>query len=97
MYEFLYNYILFKKKYFDYEKNNKKFFCNINKLGVSQDSQVDTYALYGSIGLDMFLDKTRPIVEKASKLKLVPTYSYGRINKTAKDLRYHIDKKAGSD
>ncbi len=94
MCEFLYNYLLFKKQYFDYVKNNKKFFGNINNLGVSQDSQVDTYALYGSIGLDMFLDKTRPIVEKASKLKLVPTYSYGRIYKTGNDLRKHIDRKA---
>ena len=94
MCEFLYNYLLFKKNYYNYVKNNKEFFGNLNSLGASEDTQVKkSYSLYGSIVLDMFLDKIKPKIEQATKLTLVPTYSYGRVYVKGNKLPKHIDRK----
>jgi len=94
MSEFLYNYLLFKRNFYHYVKTNKEFFGNLNNLGVSQDSQVETYALYGSIGLDILLDKIKPKIEQATKLTLVPTYSYGRVYVKGNKLPKHKDREA---
>ena len=74
MSEFLYNYLLFKRNFYHYVKTNKEFFGNL-PLGANQDIQVkESYCVYGSIGLDILLDKIKPTTYgsiKMSKLQYI--------------------------
>jgi len=57
------------------------------------DSQIpNTYSHYADIVMETLLEKVRPIMEKETRLKLIPTYSYARIYKKGDVLARHKDR-----
>ena len=63
------------------------------EFGVWNDPQVpETYSHYADIAMETLLEKIRPIMEKETKLKLLPTYSYARIYKNGDVLHRHKDR-----
>jgi hypothetical protein len=52
------------------------------EFGVWNDEQVpNTYSHYADIAMETLLEWVKPAMEKHTKLKLIPTYSYARIYK----------------
>ena len=90
---FLYNYLLMKrqvaKTYFD-----SRYISPYNKeWGVWDDLQVpNTYSHYSDIAMETLLLKCQPAMEKATKTKLIPMYSYTRIYKNGDELKRHKDR-----
>ena len=63
------------------------------EFGVWNDEQVpNTYSHYADIAMETLLIRTLPVMEKYTKLKLNPTYSYARIYKTGDILHRHKDR-----
>ena len=61
--------------------------------GIWTDPQVpNTYSHYADMVMETLLEKVRPRMEKETKLKLSPTYSYARIYKKGDVLRRHKDR-----
>jgi hypothetical protein len=57
------------------------------------DTQIpNTYSHYADLVMETLLEKVRPRMEKETKLKLVPTYSYARIYKKGDKLKRHKDR-----
>ena len=57
------------------------------------DEQIpNTYSHYADIVMEALLEKVKPRMEKETKLKLIPTYSYARIYKKGDKLRRHKDR-----
>ena len=90
---FVYNYFLIKRQVartlFD-----SKYISPFEKMfGVWTDKQVpNTYSSYGDIVAETLLLKTQPIMEKITKLKLNPSYSYTRAYKKGDILHRHKDR-----
>jgi len=64
-----------------------------NDWGVWNDDQVpNTYSHYADIAMETLLEKVLPVMEKYTKLKLIPTYSYARIYKNGDILHRHKDR-----
>jgi hypothetical protein len=62
-------------------------------FGVWNDPQVpETYSHYSDIVMETLLVKLLPIMEKNTKLKLNPNYSYARIYKNGDVLKRHKDR-----
>ena len=90
--EFVYNYFLMKRQvartYFD----TRYISPFTTEFGVWNDEQVpNTYSHYADIAMETLLLRCLPIMEKTTKLKLNPTYSYARIYKTGDILHRHKD------
>ena len=63
------------------------------EFGVWNDEQVpNTYSHYADIAMETLLLKMFTIMEKTTKLKLNPTYSYARIYKAGDILHRHKDR-----
>jgi hypothetical protein len=61
--------------------------------GTWEDPQVlNTYSCYGDIAMETLLKYIKPIMEKVTKLKLNPNYSYARIYKKGDVLNRHKDR-----
>jgi len=58
------------------------------------DQVPNTYSHYADIAMENLLQMTRPLMERKTGLKLVPTYSYARIYKKGDILRRHKDREA---
>jgi hypothetical protein len=64
-----------------------------NDFGVWNDKQVpETYSHYADIVMETLLEKVTPILEKNTKIKLIPNYSYARIYKKGDVLKRHKDR-----
>jgi hypothetical protein len=62
-------------------------------MGTFNDSQTtNTYSHYGDLAMDTLLQVLRPEIERQTKMKLVPTYSYQRIYKKGDILKRHKDR-----
>lgn len=62
-------------------------------FGVWTDAQVpDTYSHYADIAMETLLALITPQMEKATRLKLYPNYSYARIYKKGDILERHKDR-----
>ena len=58
-----------------------------------KDKQVpNTYSHYADLVMETLLEKVKPRMEKESKLKLIPTYSYARLYKKGDILKRHKDR-----
>ena len=93
MANFIYGYFSFKrrvaKKFFE-EKYISPF---TTEWGVWNDEQVpNTYSHYADIVMETLLERVRPKIEKETKLKLIPTYSFARLYKTGDVLKRHKDR-----
>ena len=90
---FVYNYFLLKRQVartlFD-----ERYISNFTEeWGTWADQQVpNTYSHYADIAMETLLIRTLPVMEKYTKLKLNPTYSYARIYKTGDILHRHKDR-----
>jgi len=93
MANFIYGYFSFKrrvaKKFFE-----ERYISPFNtEWGFWSDEQVpNTYCHYADIAMETLLERVRPKIEKETKLKLIPTYSFARLYKTGDVLKRHKDR-----
>jgi hypothetical protein len=93
MANFIYGYFSFKrrvaKKFFE-----ERYISPFNtEWGFWSDEQVpNTYCHYADIVMETLLERVRPKIEKETKLKLIPTYSFARLYKTGDILKRHKDR-----
>src|SRR5210317_2395972 len=91
--EFVYNYFLMKRQVARTFFDTRYISPYTSEWGVWNDEQVpETYSHYGDIAMETLLLAVQPIMEKQTKLKLIPTYSYARIYKKGDILERHKDR-----
>ena len=91
--EFVYNYFLMKRQVARTLFDTRYISPFTTEYGVWNDEQVpNTYSHYSDIAMETLLIRCLPIMEKTTKLKLNPTYSYARIYKTGDILQRHKDR-----
>jgi hypothetical protein len=91
--DFVYNYFLLKRNVARTMFDTKYISQFTEYFGVWNDQQVpNTYSHYSDIVMETLLEKVKPIMEKQTKLKLIPTYSYARIYKKGDVLNRHKDR-----
>jgi hypothetical protein len=91
--EFIYNYFLMKRQVAKTFFNTRFISPFTTEWGVWNDEQVpNTYSHYGDIAMETLLLAVQPIMEKQTKIKLVPTYAYARIYKKGDILHRHKDR-----
>lgn len=89
---FLFEYFLIKKNavYFMYKN---KIIEENSIFGTWNDTQVpNTYSNYADFSTEVLLLKLLPLIEKKTKLKLIPNYSYVRVYKKKDILKKHKDR-----
>ena len=92
---FLANYFSIKKQVYETCIEHRYISPYETVLGIYEQkhNQVpDTYASYSDIAFETLLLKLQPIMEKETKLKLNPSYSYSRIYKKGDILKRHKDR-----
>jgi hypothetical protein len=91
--EFVYNYFMMKRQVARTFFDTRYISPFTTEFGVWNDEQVpNTYSHYADIAMETLLLRCLPIMEKTTKLKLNPTYSYSRIYKTGDILHRHKDR-----
>ena len=92
---FLANYFAMKKQVFD-TCIKKKYISPFEKMlgfyETTRDQIPDTYCCYSDIAMDTLLLKVQPVMEKATNLKLYPSYTYARLYKKGDELKRHKDR-----
>ena len=90
---FVYNYFMMKRQVARTLFDTRFISPFTTEFGVWNDSQVpNTYSHYADIAMETLLIRCLPIMEKTTKLKLNPTYSYARIYKKGDRLDRHKDR-----
>tara|TARA_R110000796_G_scaffold17077_1_gene52842 strand:- start:55 stop:657 length:603 start_codon:yes stop_codon:yes gene_type:complete len=92
---FLYNYFLMKRQVLDTCLNNRYISPYEEFLGIyeSKNSQIpNTYAHYSDIAMETLMLNCQPVMEKTTRLKLQPSYTYARIYKKGDELKRHKDR-----
>jgi len=90
---FVFNYFLMKRQVAKTLFEQKYISPFSTEFGTWQDEQVpNTYSHYSDIVMETLLQWILPIMEKHTKLKLIPTYSYARIYKKGDVLHRHKDR-----
>jgi hypothetical protein len=91
--KFIFDYFLLKRKVVKTLFDHKFISPFSIEWGTWSDTQVpNTYSHYADIAMETLLQWVQPIMEKHTKLKLVPTYSYARIYKKGDVLHRHKDR-----
>ena len=91
--EFIYNYFLLKRQVARTFFDTRFISPFTTEWGVWNDEQVpNTYSHYADVAMETLLLAVQPIMEKQTKLKLVPTYAYARIYKKGDILHRHKDR-----
>jgi hypothetical protein len=91
--DFVYHYFLLKRQVAKTLFDRKYVSPFITYFGVWTDPQVPgTYSHYADVAMETLLYKVMPIMEKETKLKLIPTYSFARIYKKGDVLKKHKDR-----
>jgi len=91
--EFVYNYFLMKRQVARTMFDDRFISPFTTEWGVWNDEQVpNTYSHYGDVAMETLLLAVQPIMEKQTKLKLIPTYAYARIYKNGDVLHRHKDR-----
>jgi hypothetical protein len=79
---FIYNYFLIKRQVAETFLKNNFISEKSTEWGMWTDKQVpNTYSHYADIAMETLLLKLHSVMEKNTKLKLTPNYSYARIYK----------------
>ena len=92
---FLYNYFIMKRQVYDTCLSQRYFspfetaFCHYEK---DNEQIPNTYSHYSDIAMETLMLKCQPIMEKTTKLKLYPAYTYARIYKKGDILERHKDR-----
>jgi hypothetical protein len=90
---FIYDYFSLKRKVAQTLYETKFISPFTDYFGIWNDDQVpNTYSHYSDIAMETLLQNLKPIMEKETKLKLSPTYSYARIYKNGDVLARHKDR-----
>jgi hypothetical protein len=91
--EFIYNYFLMKRQVAKTFFDTRFITPFTTEWGVWNDEQVpNTYSHYGDVAMETLLLAVQPIMEKQTKIKLIPTYAYARIYKKGDILHRHKDR-----
>ena len=90
---FLFNYLNIKKTVVDRLFKDRYISPLETMFGTFNDEQVPgTYSHYSDIAMETLLLKVHPVMEKHTKLKLQPSYSYTRMYKKGDELKRHKDR-----
>ena len=92
---FLYNYFLMKKQVFDTSIKAQYISPYETFLGLyeNENQQIpNTYSSYSDIAMETLMLRSLPLMEKETKLKLNPAYSYARVYKKGDILKRHKDR-----
>jgi len=92
---FCYNYFKLKRHVFNIISNSnlKDQILIYETWGKYNDPQVfETYSHYSDLVMETLLMKLQNLMEKKTKLKLYPSYSYARIYKKGDELKRHKDR-----
>jgi hypothetical protein len=90
--KFIYNYFLLKKEAVKFMYANNVI-QEHTLFGTWKDPQVpNVFSVYADFAMETLLIKLIPLIEKKSKLKLIPTYSYARIYEKGSILHRHKDR-----
>jgi len=93
MADFIYKYFLLKRRVTETFFNEKFISPFTDYFGIWEDPQVpNTYSHYADIAMETLLVKVLPVMQKLTKLKLTPNYSYARIYKKGDVLKRHKDR-----
>ena len=93
MADFIYGYFSMKRRVAKKFLDDRYYFPLPSEWGYWKDVQIpNTYSHYADMVMETLLEKVRPKMEKETKLKLVPTYSYARIYKKGDILPRHKDR-----
>ena len=93
MANFIYRYFMMKRKVTRKFIEGRYISPFETGWGTWADDQVpNTYSHYADLVMETLLEKVRPRMEKETKLKLIPTYSYARIYKKGDILKRHKDR-----
>jgi len=91
--DFAYKYFLLKRQVAETFFNSKYISPFEEMYGIWNDPQVpNTYSNYADMVMEVLLVKLLPLMEKITKLKLNPNYSYARIYKEGDVLKRHKDR-----
>ena len=91
--DFAYKYFLLKRQVAETFFSSKYISPFEEMYGVWNDPQVpNTYSNYADMVMEVLLVKLLPLMEKITKLKLNPNYSYARIYKKGDVLHRHKDR-----
>lgn len=91
--DFFYKYLLLKRRVTDTLSSINYIQPISYQYGTYNDPQVpNTYSVYSDIVMETLLVKLIPVMEKETKLKLIPNYSYTRIYKYGDILKRHKDR-----
>ena len=91
--EFVYNYFLMKRQVARTLFNSRYISQFSDEWGTWKDPQVpNTYSHYADVAMETLLLMVQGVMEKHTKLKLNPTYSYARIYKAGDVLKRHKDR-----
>jgi hypothetical protein len=92
---FCYNYFKLKKNVFNIISNSnlKDQILIHDTYGTYGDSLVpNTFSNYSDLAMETLLIKLQNLIEKQTRLKLYPSYSYARIYKEGDKLKRHKDR-----
>ena len=92
---FLYNYFSIQKQVYDTCIKERYISPFETMIGYyeGQDEQIpNTYSQYSNIAFETLMLKLQPVMEKTTKLKLTPNYTYARIYKPGDELKRHKDR-----
>ena len=93
MANFIYDYFSMKRRVAQKFLDDRYISPFEEAWGVWTDQQIpNTYSHYANIVMETLLERVRPRMEKETKLKLIPTYSYARIYKKGDILKRHKDR-----
>jgi len=90
---FVYNYFCLKKQIYQTMREANYISPYTKDFGNFGDGQVPkTYSYYSDTAMETLLIKLQEKVEKHTKLKLVPNYSYARLYEKGDELKRHKDR-----
>ena len=91
--QFISQYFLLKREVFKTFLKTK-YIPDLNvDWGTFNDGQIpNTYSHFADIAMETLLEWVKPAMEKRTKLKLVPTYSFARVYKKGDVLERHKDR-----
>ena len=92
---FVANYFMMQKQVYDTCRATRYISPFETVLGhyENKNEQIpDTYCAYSNIAMETLMLKCQPIMEKTTRLKLYPAYTYARIYKKGDELKRHKDR-----
>jgi|TARA_R100000388_G_scaffold28647_1_gene22217 hypothetical protein len=90
---FLTNYMKLKREVHSIMRKQRYLSTLDQSWGTFGDPQIpNSYATYGDLAMETLMLKCQPILEKVTKIELVPTYAYARIYQKGDELKRHKDR-----